>query len=340
MRLLTESLNVLKRKKKIVKNCELMSCKNIFSASDIVSERFRHIPWFFDFIFKRSSIYRKEIIERDKSYNILKEIVERKAEKRKIDQEFDTFAQNTFLNRLLLLKDKMTEQQMKEHVYSVGSAGYETTGNAVAHCMLFLAQHDEVQKKAYEEILKVFPSDDTPITHQSLLELEFMERVMKESLRISPTVHAMVREAMNDFEVTPGQIIQKGTFVCINIYGLHHRKDLWGDDVESFNPDRFLPEHFHGKQQCFIPFSGEFLVIKILNILILQFPLISIIQVGRRNCIGYRYAFTSFKIMLVKLLRNFKFSSTLKFNELQFDRKIALKLIGPHLVKIERRQKL
>lgn len=125
--------------------------------------------------------------------------------------------------------------------------------------------HPEIQEKAYLEIMSIFPTDDIEITSESLAKLEFIECIMKESLRLGPTVHAIARENIENFEITSGKIIKKGSVFVVNIYGLHHRKDLWGDDVEKFNPDRFLAENFDGKEKFFIPFS-----------------------VGKRNCIGYR----------------------------------------------------
>lgn len=243
------------------------------------------------------------------------------------------FVQNIFFNRLMAHKKEMSVSQIEDSIGTVIGAGFETTGTASAHCILFLAMHPDIQEKAYREIMNVFPSDDVEITQESLARLEFIECVMKESLRLGiiafsifhiinkkilnkgPTVHAIARENMDNFEIAPGKLIKKGSLIVINIYGLHHRKDLWGDDVEEFNPDRFLPENFEGKQNYFIPFSA-----------------------GKRNCIGYRYAFVSFKIMLIKLLKNFKFTTNLKLNELKFNRQIALKLHGKHLVMIEKRE--
>lgn len=32
-----------------------------------------------------------------------------------------------------------------------------------------------------------------------------------------------------------------GTVLSVPSYTLHHDPDIWGDDVEVFNPDRWLP---------------------------------------------------------------------------------------------------
>lgn len=279
----------------------------------MLSNRFRYFPWFFDFIFKRSSLYHRETMIKNDLFNFLLEMIEKKSDKWEEDRngEEASFVKNTFLNRLLLLKNKITENQLKDHVFLTAGAGFGTTGTAAAHCILFLAMHPEMQEKAYQEIFRIFPTEDTPITHHSLLDLE---HVIKETLRLGPTVHAMAREPMEDFELTPNEIVKKGSVLVINIYGLHRRNDLWGDDAEAFNPDRFLPENFNPNQQCYIPFSA-----------------------GKRNCIGQRYASYSLKIMILKFVQRFKFSTNLKMDEIQFNRQIALKLVGPHSVSVEKR---
>lgn len=244
-------------------------------------------------------------------YDLLMYVVDKKSKQPKIDDE-PNLSSNIFLNRLLRLKDKFTLQQMKEQVFTIAGAGYETTGTASAHCILFLALNPSIQQKVYEEVMKMFPTDDDPITLDALSQLDYLDRVMKESLRLAPTVHAVAREATEDFELSPGKVNPRGTIFVINIYGLQRRTDVWGADAADFNPDRFLPENYTAEQQkCFIPFSA-----------------------GKRNCIGYRYALFSFKVLMVKMVKNFHFTTPLKTEEIQFNRQIALKLVGEHLISI------
>ncbi|CAG9807506.1 unnamed protein product [Chironomus riparius] len=284
-------------------------------TSFMLSERFKKFVMFFDTVFKRTEQYRQQNEIRDSLYDLFHKILDEKTKNGNNNEEQQpSFFQNIFYNKVMTFKNEMTEDQIKDSIFTVIGAGFETTGTASAHCILFLAMHPEIQEKVHQEIMSVFPSDDIEITYDTLSELSYLENVMKESLRLGPTVHSIAREAMDNFEISPGKVIKRGSIFCINIYGLHHRKDLWGEDAELFNPDRFLPEYFDGKQQYFIPFS-----------------------IGRRNCLGYRYAYTSFKVMMVKLLRNFKFTTNLKLNEIKFNRQIALKLMGKHLVMIEKR---
>ena len=54
------------------------------------------------------------------------------------------------------------------------------------------------------------------------------------------------------------------TKIAINVWGIHHSKQVWGDDVEQFRPERFEPSEARGRHPfAFLPFSA-----------------------GKRNCIG------------------------------------------------------
>jgi hypothetical protein len=97
--------------------------RELFSISSLVSERFRHFPWFFDFIFRLSSIYRREQTDRNFMFGVLMDIVARKSIKR--EAEVASFADNTFLSRLLRLKGKLSEKQLKDHIFTVTEADWQ-----------------------------------------------------------------------------------------------------------------------------------------------------------------------------------------------------------------------
>lgn len=171
-----------------------------------------------------------------------------------------------------------------------------------------------MQNRLVEEINEVYAVDDE-ITFESLGKLQYMERVIKETLRVAPVGPVIFREAMEDFEIEQGLVIPKGTTFVLNIYALHRQRDIWGDKADLFNPDHFLPENVAKRHPCsYIPFST-----------------------GRRNCIGHRYAMISMKIILLKLLKSYIFSTDLSYDELRFKAVLTLKLVGDHAVSITNR---
>ena len=59
--------------------------------------------------------------------------------------------------------------------------------------------------------------------------LPYLNRCIKECLRLHTPVPFAVRSAAEDFELE-GYTIPKGTDISANIYMLHHNETVWGDD--------------------------------------------------------------------------------------------------------------
>lgn len=98
-------------------------------------------------------------------------------------------------------------------------------------------------------------------------------------------------------------------------YTLHRSAEVWGEDAEKFNPDHFLPENIENRHPyAFIPFAS-----------------------GARNCIGEKYAMLSIKIMIINLLKAYKFSTNLKLDELETEMHVTLKLINKFRVSVKPR---
>lgn len=53
---------------------------------------------------------------------------------------------------------------------------------------MLLATHPEIQEKAYAELREVFYSDEVEISYENITRLDYLERVIKESLRLCPVV--------------------------------------------------------------------------------------------------------------------------------------------------------
>lgn len=126
-----------------------------------------------------------------------------------------------------------------------------------------MAIHQEVQQHVVDEIQQVFFDENVEICYEHLSQLTYTEMVIKETLRLCPSVGQMGRELEEDM-IIDGHRIPKDTEVISSIFALHHREDVWGPNAETFDPDRFLPANLETHHQyAWIPFS-----------------------VGSRNCIG------------------------------------------------------
>ena len=63
-----------------------------------------------------------------------------------------------------------------------------------------IASHPEVQQKLHREIDRIFDGDcSRPCTMEDLNQLEYLECVIKETLRLFPSVPFIGREVQEDF---------------------------------------------------------------------------------------------------------------------------------------------
>ena len=80
--------------------------------------------------------------------------------------------------------------------------GHDTTSCAIAYCLFNIAKHPEVQQKSYEEVMNVLGDVDREITMNDLNELNYLELVIKESLRLFPPVPIIGRKLLKDIDLS------------------------------------------------------------------------------------------------------------------------------------------
>ncbi|KAG8234736.1 hypothetical protein J437_LFUL000971 [Ladona fulva] len=179
-------------------------------------------------------------------------------------------------------KPILSDRDIREEVDTFMFEGHDTTASAISWAVYLLGRHPEIQvEQVYQEIQDVL-GNQMEITPQKLSEMKLLERCMKESLRLYPSVPFIGRKLRQD--VTLGEYtIPSDTEVCILIYFLHRDPDIF-PDPENFNPDNFLPEVCEKRPPyAYVPFSA-----------------------GARNCIGQKFAQLEEKIVLCHIIKNFR----------------------------------
>ncbi|XP_055952936.1 cytochrome P450 4C1-like isoform X2 [Argiope bruennichi] len=185
------------------------------------------------------------------------------------------------------LKDPtFTERYIREEVDTFMFAGHDTTAATISWTLYCLGVHQEIQKKVHEELDMIFKMEENnSISRETLTRMKYLECVIKETMRLYPTVPLILRENKQPFKVL-GHNIYTGTMCGIFIFGLH-RDPVSFPNPEIFDPDRFLPENSRNRHPyAFVAFSA-----------------------GPRNCIGQKFAMMEMKIILSSILRRFRVSS-------------------------------
>ncbi|CAD7091454.1 unnamed protein product [Hermetia illucens] len=176
----------------------------------------------------------------------------------------------------------LTNADIREEVDTFMFEGHDTTASGIAFTLYLLSRHTDVQEKVYQELKKVFGSkDEMEITKKKLIDLEYLEMVIKESLRILPPVPGIGRQLMED-TLIGGITVPAGVNLVLSIYRMQHDPDYY-PNPEKFDPERFSSQSDNKRTFAYIPFSA-----------------------GGRNCIGQKFALLDLKTVIAKVIMNFK----------------------------------
>jgi cytochrome P450 family 4 len=93
-------------------------------------------------------------------------------------------------------------------------------------------------------------------TYKDLQEMKYLERAVKEVLRLYPSVHFISRKLGDDLITGSGYKLPKGTITHLHVYDLHHNPDIY-PDPERFDPDRFFPENCQNRHPSLIYRSAQ-----------------------------------------------------------------------------------
>lgn len=177
-----------------------------------------------------------------------------------------------------------------------------------------LAIHPEYQERVVNEMREIFDDVDEPVTSEHISRMQFLELVMKESIRHFPIAPYIGRENTDDLPINGG-VIPKGSQIFLNVLRMNKNKKFYGENALDFYPERFLPENcadWH--PYLYIPFSA-----------------------GKRNCIGARYAWASIKIAMSYILRRFKLTTDITMKDVIIKPELLLKIGNDDAIRLERR---
>lgn len=74
------------------------------------------------------------------------------------------------------------------------------------------------------------------------IDMELLQRVVHEGLRLYPASPVAVRRAVEDIELAGGACVAHDELVELDLMSANRDPDVFGLDAEDFNPDRSLPD--------------------------------------------------------------------------------------------------
>lgn len=107
-----------------------------------------------------------------------------------------------FIDLLLLAQMEgtqfMTDKDIRDEVNTFMFEGHDTVTTATCWTLFMMGANPEIQQKVAEELKQVFGDSDRAPTMSDLAELKFLERCIKETLRLFPSVPFFERNLVED----------------------------------------------------------------------------------------------------------------------------------------------
>jgi len=129
-----------------------------------------------------------------------------------------------------------TDEEIAASSMSFLLAGYETTANTLAYASYLLALNPEIQDKLQAKIDEYFESNPEASIYDATQEVQYVDMVIQEALRMYPPAPRTTRHAQKTIEIN-GVTIPEGVSVLIPIQLFHYNPEYW-TEPEKFDPER------------------------------------------------------------------------------------------------------
>jgi cytochrome P450 len=187
---------------------------------------------------------------------------------------------NDVMSLLLSARDDhgapMTDEELRDELVTLLVAGHETTATSLAWALSRIAARPDVERRLRAEL-----ETAGPLTPESVSKLEYLDAVIRESLRLDPVIPVVGRMLKAPTRIG-GWDLPAGTGVLCSIYLAHRRTETYGNP-RDFDPERFRDRKFSPSE--LFPFGG-----------------------GVRRCLGMSFAVYEMKMVLATMLSRAKLS--------------------------------
>lgn len=85
----------------------------------------------------------------------------------------------------------------------------------------------------------MIPTANSPITHDLLENMPYLNGVCEETVRLYPTVPVTVRESVKDTTIAGHRILKDTQFVLIP-YAINRHPRFWGENADEMIPERWI----------------------------------------------------------------------------------------------------
>ncbi|EWY80070.1 hypothetical protein FOYG_16863 [Fusarium oxysporum NRRL 32931] len=195
--------------------------------------------------------------------------------------------------------DKLSLREIEAQANVNVGAGAEPVSSAIQSLVYHLIRHPEAWRRVRNEIDAAKAEGSClgrVVSFRDAEKLTYLRACIKEALRMfSPTTMGLPRVVGKKGITIAGRHFQQGTILSISSNVVHSSKDIWGDDADQWNPERWMSGDTKKLDRNWIVFSA-----------------------GYMTCPGRHFAWMQISKMAVTLLRNYDISQVDPKNQWQY----------------------
>ncbi|KAJ8472743.1 hypothetical protein ONZ45_g16543 [Pleurotus djamor] len=153
---------------------------------------------------------------------------------------------NDLLSKLQAGKDEdgnpMGRAELTAEALTLLIAGSDTTSNSTCAIIYYLASNPAVQAKLHQELDEQLGTEDELVSNANQVKrLPYLDAVINEALRLHSTSALGLPRVVPEGGMTVmGQFFPEGTVLSVPSYTIHRNPRVWGEDVDTFRPERWF----------------------------------------------------------------------------------------------------
>lgn len=128
----------------------------------------------------------------------------------------DKPAGDSFVGLFMLNQPEASPEFLADLVLNFLIAGRDTTAQAMSWCLFLLMQHPAVEQRLFEEVQAV--TGGKQVTYEQLASLTYTDAVLRESLRLHPSVPLDPKYNTEAISLPDGTFLPRDTMLVYNSY--------------------------------------------------------------------------------------------------------------------------
>lgn len=187
----------------------------------------------------------------------------------------------------------MTDKRILTMAVSMAFAGSETTAISIAAVFYYLLKNPECMRRVKQELDEAVQNgtiENRPtglVSWADSRKLPYLDACIKEAFRMHPAAGLPLERVVpaSGIEIA-GHFIRGGTIVGCSPWVIHRREEIFGPDVDVYNPDRWMdatPEQLKAMDGTMLQFGA-----------------------GSRTCIGKNISLMEIYKLVPSFLRRFE----------------------------------